>query len=342
MSVATQVARIQESAATIRSKFVELGISQSTDKIDALATASEQIENKGAVNATVSEGATYTIPKGYHNGSGTVTGVPPAEDAEVSSWETPDMVGNASPSPYSVSSSDSSDTAYLAFDGNLNTAWTDESELSQEKWITFDYGESTKIDAVGLTPSENTDRFPNSFDVYGSNDGENWTKINEDPIEVTVPPEAGTRQAYDISPSTYKAFKIQVSATSVEIAEVEFRTVQSVGKYALQAKTITPTTQAQNATPDEGFYGLSSVRINPIPANYKDTSVVTAVAEDVLSGKVIVNAAGQTVAGAMANNGAIMQTIDGLTTTSVTIAAGFTSGGSVSLDNSIEEALAEI
>lgn len=75
MSIATEVARIQDSTATIRSKFVELGISQSTDKIDDLAVSSELIENKGAVSATVQEGDTYTIPKGYHNGSGTVSGV---------------------------------------------------------------------------------------------------------------------------------------------------------------------------------------------------------------------------------------------------------------------------
>ena len=33
------------------------------------------IENRGAVSASVQEGDTYTIPAGYHNGSGTVSGV---------------------------------------------------------------------------------------------------------------------------------------------------------------------------------------------------------------------------------------------------------------------------
>ena len=44
----------------------------------------------------------------------------------------------------------------------------------------------------------------------------------------------------------------------------------------------------------------------------------------------------------MANNGAVAKTMDGLTTTSVTIEAGYTSGGTVSLTNDIETALAAI
>lgn len=75
MSVATQIARIQQDRNTIRTKLVELGMAQNTDDLDKLATAIDGIENRGAVSATVSEGDTYTIPKGYHNGSGTVSGV---------------------------------------------------------------------------------------------------------------------------------------------------------------------------------------------------------------------------------------------------------------------------
>ena len=42
------------------------------------------------------------------------------------------------------------------------------------------------------------------------------------------------------------------------------------------------------------------------------------------------------------NQGAIAASIDGLTTTSVTIEAGYTSGGTVSLTDAIETALAAI
>ena len=75
MSIATEISRIQTGRNTIRSKLVELGLAQSADGLDKLATAVEGIENRGAVSATVQEGDTYTIPKGYHNGSGTVSGV---------------------------------------------------------------------------------------------------------------------------------------------------------------------------------------------------------------------------------------------------------------------------
>lgn len=75
MSVATQISRIQQDRNTIRTKLVELGMAQNTDDLDKLATAIDGIENRGAVSATVQEGDTYTIPKGYHNGSGTVSGV---------------------------------------------------------------------------------------------------------------------------------------------------------------------------------------------------------------------------------------------------------------------------
>lgn len=192
MSVATEIARIKEAAAAIRAKFVELGLGQTSDKLDDLATASELIENRGAVSANVMEGETYTIPKGYHNGSGTVSGV------------------------------------------------------------------------------------------------------------------AGG------------------------------------GNYSLQSRTATPTTAEQNITPDSGYYGLSDVTVAPIPANYKDISVTTAAAADVLTGKTFVNATGQTTTGAMVNNGAVTLTIDGLTTTSVTIPSGYTSGGTVSLTNDIETELASI
>ena len=75
MSIATYINSIESSRNTIRNKLVELGLVASTAKLDALAAAIEDIVNQGAVSVTVQEGSTYTIPKGYHNGSGTVSGV---------------------------------------------------------------------------------------------------------------------------------------------------------------------------------------------------------------------------------------------------------------------------
>jgi hypothetical protein len=75
LSIATEISRIQTARNKIRTKLVDLGLATGTANLDTCATPVESIENKGAVSATVQEGSTYTIPKGYHNGSGTVSGV---------------------------------------------------------------------------------------------------------------------------------------------------------------------------------------------------------------------------------------------------------------------------
>lgn len=193
MSIATHIASIESGRNAIRNKLVELGMAQSSDKLDRLAAAVEGIINQGAVSATVKEGDTYTIPRGYHNGSGTVSGI------------------------------------------------------------------------------------------------------------------------------------------------------SGGGDYRLQSKTVTPTRQQQNITPDSGYFGLSDVTVAPIPEIYQDTSSVTATAADVLTGKLFVTADGTVSAGEMLNNGAVNATIDGLTTLFYTIPAGRHSGsGTVSLTSDIENALAAI
>lgn len=109
----------------------------------------------------------------------------------------------------------------------------------------------------------------------------------------------------------------------------------------LESKSATPAEAAQDITPTKGKV-LGKVTVGAIPAKYKDVSGVTAGAADVLDGKFIVLADGSKVEGTMANNGAIAKTIDGLTQTSVSVPAGYTSGGTVSLTDAIETALATI
>lgn len=75
MSTATEISRLQTARNTIRNKMVNLGLGTSTDLLDDLADEIDGIVNQGAVTATVQEGDSYTIPAGYHNGSGTVSGV---------------------------------------------------------------------------------------------------------------------------------------------------------------------------------------------------------------------------------------------------------------------------
>lgn len=75
MSVQTEIQRIQTARDTLRTKAVELKISSGTEKLDELAEDYNGITNQGSITAQVKEGETYTIPKGYHDGTGTVSGV---------------------------------------------------------------------------------------------------------------------------------------------------------------------------------------------------------------------------------------------------------------------------
>lgn len=192
MSISTEISRIQAARDTLRNKAVELKISAGTEKLDELAEDFGGIENQGSISAQVKEGETYTIPKGYHDGTGTVSGI------------------------------------------------------------------------------------------------------------------AGG------------------------------------GSYNLQSKQVTPTKKPQTVTADEGYYGLSDVTVQAIPSQYQDVSSVTATAADVLANKIIVTPDGSVTPGTMPNNGSLNKTIDGISASSVEIPAGYTSGGTVSLTNDIETALAAI
>lgn len=75
MSIATEISRLLTDKNTIRAKLVELGMATNTDNLTTLAEAIDALINQGAVTVQVREGETYTIPAGYHSGSGTVSGV---------------------------------------------------------------------------------------------------------------------------------------------------------------------------------------------------------------------------------------------------------------------------
>ena len=119
------------------------------------------------------------------------------------------------------------------------------------------------------------------------------------------------------------------------------------GTYQLStqaATTITPSASSQTAVA-AGKYTLGAVTVAAIPATYGDTTGDDAVVANLLAGKLahtIVNGAATQITGSMANNGAISGTIDGLTSTSYSVPAGYTSGGTVNLTNDIETALASI
>ncbi len=291
MSVSEQLARIQADKSKLKNKAVELGIADSTANLDALATAFEGVENRGAVSAQVQEGDTYTIPKGYHNGSGTVSGVSGGGNYQLQS---------KSATPTKAQQNITPDSGYYGLSdvtiGAIPAAYQDVSAV-------------TAAAADVLTGK-----------VIVAADGSTvaGAMINNGAVTKTLTAAAPT---YTV-PAGYHSGKGTVTITP-------------------QSKTATPTKSPQSINPDSGKV-LSGVTVEAIPETYQDVTGVTAGAADVLEGKVIVNASGESVEGSMNNNGEINATIDGLTVTSYSVPAGYTAGGTVSLTDDIEQALAAI
>lgn len=291
MSVSTELERIQAARNKLRAKATELAIAEGTAKLDELATAFDGIVNNGSVSATVQEGDTYTIPKGYHNGSGTVSGVAGGGNYNLQSKTvTPTkQQQNVTPDGGYYGLSDVTVEAIPANYQDVSSVTAAEAEVLATKVF---------VDSTGKVK---TGTMPNNGAVTKTLDG----KTTSFPI-----------------PAGYHNGTGNVSIVP-------------------ETKSATPTKSQQTISPTVGKV-LSSVTVEPIPSEYADVSGVTAVADHVLVGDSFVTKEGVLTEGKMANNGAADGTIDGLTTTSKVIPAGYTSGGTVSLTNDIETALAAI
>lgn len=293
MSTQTEITRIQTARNTIRTKLVELGLAANTTKLDTLATAVEGIENKGAVSANVKEGESYTIPKGYHNGSGTVKGVAGGGSYELQ------QKGPIAPT-------------------------------KQQQSVTPDagyYGLSSVT--IGAIPE-------NFHDVSPVTAGAADVLANKVIVNASGETVAGSMPNNGAVSKTLDATSNNQSYTVPKGYHSGAGTV----KITLEEKSATPTKSAQTITPTSGKV-LSKVTVAAIPENYIDTSDADAAAANILDDKTAY-VDGEKVTGTMPNNGDVSGSIDGLTTTSVTIPVGYTSGGTVSLTNDIEEALAAI
>lgn len=291
MSITTHISRIQTDRNTIRAKLVELGLAVSTATLDACAAAIESILNRGAVNASVKEGETYTIPAGYHNGSGVVAGVSGGGNYTLQ---------EKTVTPTKKQQSVTSDAGYYGLSGVTVEAIPEAYQ---------DVSATTAIAGEVLTGK-----------VIILADGTVTTG--------TMPNNGAVTKKLDTSTVKYTIAAGYHSGTGTVT-------------ITLEEKSVTPTKSAQTITPTTGKV-LSKVSVAAIPAAYQDVTGVTITAGQALDGSVFVNKNGEEVEGTMPNNGETSLTIDGLTTTSVVIPAGYTSGGSVSLTSDIEEALAAI
>lgn len=389
MSIATEIARIQTDRNTIRNKLIDFGLAESTSNLDALATAVDGIVNCGAVSAQVQEGDTYTIPKGYHNGAGTVSGVAGGGNYTLQS---------KSVTPTKQQQAITPDAGYYGLSdvtvGAIPAAYQDVSSttaaagdvLTGKVFVTSTGTVTTGTMANNGAASKVLTAADPSYTVpKGYHSGAGTVSIDPETKTVTpttsqqtVSPASGKvlssvtvnaipEQYVDTSDATATAAQILDGATAYVDGELVEGTMPNNGavtetldttttsytvpagyhsgtgkvSVSLETKSATPTKSPQTISPSAGKL-LSSVSVAAIPDAYQDVTGVTAVAADVLTGKVIVSATGEEITGSMANNGAISGTIDGLTTTSYSVPAGYTSGGSVSLTSAIEEALAAI
>ena len=290
MSISTELTRLQTARNRLRTKLIALGLVTATAKLDDCAAAVDGITNQGAVSATVQEGDTFTIPAGYHNGSGTVSGVAGGGNYKLQSKTVAPTKAQQAVTP---------DSGYYGLSDVTVSAIPDAYQ---------DVSSVTATAADTLTGK-----------VFVTSDGTVTTGTMANNGAVTKALDAATT-SYTI-PKGYHSGAGKVSVT-------------------VETKEVTPTKAAQEIVPSTGKL-LSKVSVAAIPAVYVDTSDADAVAANILDSKTAyVN--GAKVVGTMPNNGSVSASMDGLTTTSVTISAGYTSGGTVSLTSDIEDALAAI
>lgn len=297
MSTASEITRLTSARNTIRNKMVNLGLGTSTDLLDDLADEIDSIVNQGAVSATVQEGDTYSIPAGYHNGSGTVSGVGGGGNYTLQS---------KSVTPTKSQQSVTADSGYYGLSG-----------------VTVNAIPEAYQDVSSVTASAG-DVLATKVIVTSTGTVTAGTMTNNGAVSKTL--DATTNnQSYTV-PSGYHNGSGTVS-------------------IVLEEKSATPSGSSQNITPTSGKV-LSKVTVAAIPGKYADTTGDDAVAANLLYGKKahsISSGSAVAITGTMPNNGAISATIDGLVTTSYTVAAGYHNGnGTVSLTSDIEDALAAI
>ena len=300
--------------------------------------AAGTMANNGAVSKTLNTTTkSYTIPAGYHNGSGKVSittegrSVEPTEARQTISPASGKVLSSVTVNPIPSKYGDASGATVTA--GHI---------LSGDTAIGYDSTTGEAVAVTGTMP-DNTGYF---FNVAGS--------IQPKKDGVHPIPDGYHSNSYISIPSLEGLTPVDTGKTAVTAAQM------LTGYQAwVEGEKVTGTMTDRGAvTPS----ALSAGGSYTIPAGYhngsgKVTAKSLASQTGVDSGKTAVAAAqmltgyqgwvnGTKVSGTMANNGATGGTITGLGAvtgdTSYTIPAGYTTGGTVSLTSDIENALAAI
>ena len=355
MSISVELSRLQTNRNTIRAKLVELGMATSTDKLDALAAAIDNLVNRGAVNIELQEGQTYTIPAGYHNGSGVVAGVKGGGNY---------LLQTKTVTPTKKQQSVASDEGYYGLSAvtveAIPAAYQDVSSvtstagdvLTGKVFVTADGVVTTGTMANNGAVNKALDVTTVTYTIpkgYHSGNG----KVTITLEEKSVTP---TKSAQTITPTSGKVLS-KVTVAAIPDAYQNVTNVDAGAGDVLAGKTIVDATgkEIEGAMTNNGAKtaALNAGDSYTIPAGYHNgqgkitanslasQTAGTAAAAEILNGETAW-VDGAKITGSMPNNGGTGGNIDGLTTTSVSIPAGYTTGGTVSLTSDIEEALAAI
>lgn len=387
-NIAKSIESITNSRNTIRNKLIDFGLAQSNDQLSVLATAINGIKDNGSVSATVKEGESYTIPKGYHDGTGTVSGVSGGGNYSLQSktvtpnktqqpitadegyYGLSDVTVKAIPEAYqdvtavTATAADVLATKVIVDATGRVTTGTMPNNGAVSKTLdstTTNYaipaGYHSGAGSVSIVTETKTLTPTKQQQVVPATSGKVISSVTVEAIPGNYidTTDATATAATILDGETAYVGGVKVEGTMPNNGAAEKTLTTTETSYTIpegyhngegtviivpETKTVQPSRSEQNVTPTTGKV-LSKVTVGAIPANLIDTTDATAEASDILSGQTAyVN--GAKVTGSMVNNAAVNGTIDGLTTTSFSVPAGYTTGGTVSLTNSIETALAAI
>lgn len=370
MSVQTEIARIQTARNTLRTKAVALGVGLSTDNLTQLATKYDDIIDRGTPNAEVQEGQSYTIEAGYYHG-GSVTGVAGGgnynlQAKSITPIKSEQTIGSdagyyglssvtvgAIPDAYQDVSSVTATAAdvlspavFVKANGDItagtmaNNGAVSKTLNTTTKSYTIPAGYHNGSGKVSLTTETKTATPTESTQTITPTSGKVLSSVTVNPI----PSKYG-----DASGATVTASHILSGDTAIGYSSADSKAVAITGTMPNNTGWVTDVTSSIHPTktglfvpiPD-GYHSSSRIDLPSIsdltPIDANKTAATAAQMLTGYQGWV----SGAKVSGTMANNGATGTILDGLTTTSYTIPAGYTTGGTVTIDSSIEDVLAAI
>lgn len=343
-------------------------------------TTTGEMPNNGAVSQKLtSKQPSYTVPKGYHDGLGTVSIDPETKTVTPSTIEqkvTPtagkvlsEVTVGKIPDEY-ITTDDATatadkilidETAYVAGEKVTGTMPNNGAVSKTLDSATTNYaipaGYHSGTGSVNVVTETKTLTPTKSQQVVSATSGKviSSVTVNAIPDNYVDTTDATATAGTILEGETAYVGSVKVEGTMPNNGAAEKTLTTTETSYTIpegyhngegtvivvpETKTVQPSRSEQNVTPTAGKV-LSKVTVGAIPANLIDTTDATAEASDILSGQTAyVN--GVKVTGSMTNNAAVNGTIDGLTTTSFSVPAGYTTGGTVSLTNDIERALAAI